>query len=211
MTDPQGQTVPAGCDVTTQKLYIKNGFNIWSCNNEIKASGKYLPFVWDSLKHCRISSLRLLSVEWSCNFFTASLTLVEKNCMRAFAESLRCPIQIVFILVGKWNKVTATAGYIHPYIKDWRQLQNLLSPLRLCAHSAGAESFSVHFIKETRPRSLQQFQASLRVHSHQPSGPLSEVEGVMWAACGTVEKSKERKKKWNKESWTVCSIIDSES
>lgn len=56
VTDPQGQTVPAGCDVTTQKPH-KNGCNICSRNNRIKASGKYLPFVWDyAARGCCLSS-----------------------------------------------------------------------------------------------------------------------------------------------------------
>lgn len=61
----------------------KNGLNIWLCNNRIKASGKYLAFVWDSFKQQRIFSLRLLPVQWSCDFSSASWTLVEKNCLRA--------------------------------------------------------------------------------------------------------------------------------
>lgn len=80
-------------------------------------------------------------------------------------------------------------------LKTRRQLRKLLSPLRLCAHSAGLNHSAYTSSKKRGHVAPSSFQTSLRVHSHRPSGPLSEVEGVMSAGCGVVEVSEIRKEK----------------
>lgn len=196
VTDPQGQTVPAGCDVTTQKLERKkklNRLNIWSCNNWIKSSGKYLPFVWDSYKQQRKFRLRLLPVQWSCDFSSESRTQKKNVCTCVCVCRTLALLCSNHIYLG-WEveqrpgrHKTHRAGHT---LKTDASCQPITALHTLC----WTESFSVHFIKERSHVASSMFQTSLRVHSHQTSGLVSEGvvgEGVVRGGRASEKKISE--------------------